>query len=223
MSSTNSPSSHFKQVCCKTVHAYTIHTTCVHNLKQAARMLTISLISVSQAGHIVEGDGGGGQCPCLELALLTASRARSGKGILVYDTRVQSGPVMIQACQPCCTPVLWRAIPQQDLGKCISQVEDNGCHYIAPISSPSLCSQHYLHTLHLDLFRDPSRQLPCTCSTLTWPAITSKSQHSSCTIKAASFLFRHLSSLTVTSDVLCWEPQAHHPVDIVQSVNCLSQ
>ena len=30
---------------------------------------------------------GGGQCPCLELALLTASCARSGNGNLLYDSR----------------------------------------------------------------------------------------------------------------------------------------
>ena len=33
--------------------------------------------------------GGGGQCPCLEPALLTASCARSGKAILLYDTLVR--------------------------------------------------------------------------------------------------------------------------------------
>ena len=49
-------------------------------------------------------------------------------------------------------------------------------------------------------FKDPSRQLPCTCS---FPDITSRTQHASYAFKAASFRFRHLSTYTAPPDMLC--------------------
>ena len=54
---------------------------CMVTLGSAAEVM--SYPCYCQLTHPGRWFGGGGQCPCLELALLTVSCARSGNGILL--------------------------------------------------------------------------------------------------------------------------------------------